>query len=186
MDTTRLEAFSDGVMAVIITIMVLELKVPAGASLHDLQALLPNFLVYALSFQVIGIYWNNHHHLFKAAKYINVKVMWANLNLLFWLSLIPFFTAWFGEHHNDKVPTATFGVVLLCAALASNILRRTVLAANPDFKLHQQTGTEYKGLLTISSYMLAIPLALVNIWISVALYIFVGVLWFIPDRLLAK
>ncbi len=182
MKTTRLEFFSDAVMGVIITIMVLELHVPEGASWHDLQEVAPSFLIYLLSFQVIGIYWNNHHHLFKGAETITTKVVWANLNLLFWLSLIPFFTAWFGEHHDQAAPTAAFGMVLLCAALASNFLRQIVTKTSSASKTAQPKTGDYRGLVTIVSYLVAVGLAFVAPWASITLYVLVGALWFIPER----
>ncbi len=175
MSTTRLEAFSDGVLAIIITIMVLELKIPHGSALIDLQPLIPIFLTYALSFQIIGIYWNNHHHLLHAAKEINSKIMWANLNLLFWLSLIPFATGWLGENYTQSWPTAMYGILLLLAAGAYQILQKTITKEKSD--------NETKGKLSLICYMLAVFLAFVNPIFSDLLYASVALMWFIPKHI---
>lgn len=175
MSTNRLETFSDGVLAIIITIMVLELKIPHGSDLADLQPLVPIFLAYALSFQVIGTYWNNHHHLLHAAKEINSKIMWANLNLLFWLSLIPFATGWLGENYTQSWPTATYGILLLLAAGAYQILQKTIT--------NQKSGNETKGVLSLICYILAVSLAFVNPIFSDLLYASVAIMWFIPKHI---
>ena len=179
----RLEAFSDGVIAILITIMVLELKIPEGADWAALVAITPRFLTYAMSFVFLGIYWNNHHHLLHATDRINGKVLWANLHLLFWLSLVPATTAWMGENHFEAVPTAVYGVVLLLSAIAYTILLRTILGAQgPDSKLARAVGGDFKGNLSLACYAAAIPLAFVNQWISDGLYVFVAMIWLVPDR----
>ena len=183
MEKNRLEAFSDGVLAIIITIMVLELKVPAGSDLAALKPLLPVFLTYALSFIYLGIYWNNHHHLLKAAGRVNGAMMWANLHLLFWLSLFPFVTGWMGENHFTTVPTAIYGTVLLLAAIAYYILQSVIIAGQGcDSKLAAAIGKDWKGKISPVLYFIAIPLAFVNPWISSGLYVFVALLWLVPDR----
>jgi uncharacterized membrane protein len=183
MSKNRLEAFSDGVLAVIITIMVLELKVPTGASLSALGPTLSVFLVYILSFVNVGIYWNNHHHLLYAAKRIDGRTIWANLHLLFWLSLIPFTTAWMGENHFAAVPTAIYGCVLILAGLAYTILQRALIGANGrESTLAKALGSDLKGRTSILLYAAAIGLAFFNQWISDALYVTVAAIWFIPDR----
>src|SRR6266576_148299 len=179
----RLEAFSDGVIAILITIMVLELKVPHGTAWDALRPLLPVFLTYVLSFVMVGIYWNNHHHMLHAAERINGKVMWANLHLLFWLSLTPFITGWMGENHFAPLPTALYGAVLLCSAIAYTILQIAVIGAQgPHSNLATAVGSDLKGKLSIAAYVLAIPLAFVNQWISDALYVAVALVWLVPDR----
>jgi uncharacterized membrane protein len=179
----RLEAFSDGVMAVIITIMVLELKVPQGGDLAALQPLLPVFLTYLLSFVFLGIYWSNHHHLLHATDRVTGGVLWANLHLLFWLSLTPFVTGWMGENHFEAAPTALYGAVLLCAAVAYYILQTTIIRAQgPHSTLAKAVGGDLKGKLSPVIYAIAIPLAFVNQNISDALYVFVALLWLVPDR----
>ncbi|MGH9465686.1 MAG: TMEM175 family protein [Thermoanaerobaculia bacterium] len=179
----RLEAFSDGVVAILITILVLELKVPRGANLVALRPLLPVFLTYVLSFVFLGIYWNNHHHMLHAADRVNGKILWANLHLLFWLSLIPFTTGWMGENHAAPLPTAVYGVVLLLAAVAYTILQKTIVRHHgPDSRLAEAVGGDLKGKLSLASYAAAIPLAFVDSWIAVGLYIFVALLWLVPDR----
>ena len=178
----RLEAFSDGVIAVIITIMVLELKAPEEADWHALRSLLPTFLTYVLSFIFIGIYWNNHHHLLHATERIGGGVLWANLHLLFWLSLVPFVTAWVGENHEAAVPCAAYGVVLLMCGVAFTILLRSLLAApggNP--RLAAAVGSDVKGRLSLLLYATAIGLAFVNQWISDAIYVTVALIWLVPD-----
>jgi uncharacterized membrane protein len=183
MSKARLEAFSDGVIAILITIMVLELKVPAGASGAALRPLIPVFLTYVLSFVFLGIYWNNHHHMLHAAHRINGKILWANLHLLFWLSLVPFITGWMGENHFDPLPTAVYGGVLLMAAVAFTILKNLLVAAQgPDSALAAALGDDTKGKLSLALYVAAIPLAFVNQWISDALYVAVALLWLVPDR----
>jgi uncharacterized membrane protein len=180
---TRLEAFSDGVLAIIITIMVLELKVPHGANLDDLRPMLPVFLSYLLSFLYVGIYWNNHHHLFHSSKHVSAAILWANLHLLFWLSLFPFSTAWIGENHLAPTPMAAYGFVLLMAALAYYILQRAILAREGrDSILAKALGRDWKGKLSPVLYLAAMPLAYVNPWISAGLYAVAALIWFIPDR----
>jgi len=179
----RLEAFTDGVMAVIITIMVLELKVPEGADLPALQPLLPVFFTYLLSFVYLGIYWNNHHHMLHATDRINGAILWANLHLLFWLSLVPFVTGWMGENHFEAVPTAVYGTVLLCAGVAYYILQTMLVRAQgPGSKLARAIGWDWKGKLSPLIYAAAIPLAFVNELIADALYITVALIWLVPDR----
>lgn len=180
----RMEAFSDGVLAVIITIMVLEMKVPHGAGLAALAPVLPVFLVYVLSFIYLAIYWNNHHHLLHAVERISGPAMWANLHLLFWLSLIPFVTGWMGENHFAAVPTAVYGAVLLAAALAWLPLQRALIAANggAQSKLARAVRRDFKGKLSVVCYAVAIALAFVNQWIADALYVLVAILWLVPDR----
>jgi len=180
----RLEAFSDGVMAIIITIMVLELKVPHGASLHDdLLPLLPVFLSYVLSFVYVGIYWNNHHHMLHASTTVTGAMLWANLHLLFWLSLFPFATGWMGENHFARVPTALYGVVLLMAAIAYYLLERAIIRAQgPDSILKKAVGRDLKGKLSPLLYILAIVATLLSTWIAEAIYVAVAMIWLIPDR----
>ncbi len=179
----RLEAFSDGVLAIIITIMVLELKVPHGIDLDALRVLVPVFLSYVLSFIFVGIYWSNHHHLIHAARHVNGGILWANLHLLFWLSLIPFVTGWMGENHFAAWPVALYGVVLLCAALAYYILARVLITHHgTDSALARALGRDFKGRLSVVIYATAIPLAFVNSWLACALYVVVAVMWLIPDR----
>src|SRR5216117_2423927 len=183
MKTTRLEAFSDGVLAIIITIMVLELKVPHATELTALKPMLPVLLSYVLSFIYLGIYWNNHHHLFQAAKEVSGRILWANLHLLFWLSLFPFTTAWMGEYHLAPTPTAVYGFVLLMAAIAYYILQRAIIAhQGSDSLLASAIGQDWKGKLSPLLYLGAILLAFVQPWISNSLYLFVALLWLIPDR----
>ena len=183
MNKSRLEAFSDGVIAILITIMVLELKVPHGTDLASLRAVLPVFLTYVLSYVFLGIYWNNHHHLIHAAERINGKILWANLHLLFWLSLVPFVTGWMGENHFAPVPTAVYGVVMLVAGVAYLILQKTILAEQgPHSKLAAAVGHDVKGPISALLYALAIPLAFVREWISDALYVTVALIWLVPDK----
>ena len=183
MNKGRLEAFSDGVIAIIITIMVLELKVPHGDSLDVLLPLWPVFLSYTLSFVNLGIYWNNHHHMLHATRQISGNVLWANLHLLFWLSLVPFVTGWMGENEFAPVPTAIYGAVLLMAAVAYWILLQTILQAEgPDSLLRTAVGSDWKGKLSPILYVVAIPLAFVHEAIAGALYVAVALLWLIPDR----
>ena len=183
MSKNRLELFSDAVIAIILTIMVLELHVPHGHELADLRPLIPLFLSYLASFIGIGIYWNNHHHLLLVTKKINAGVMWANLHLLFWLSLLPFVTAWIGENFTKPWPVALYGVVVLFAGIAHNILWRTIVAAQgKDSLLAQVIGSDLKGTLSIIFYVLGISLTFVNVWFSYLLYLIVAVMWLIPDR----
>ena len=179
----RLEAFSDGVIAILITIMVLELKVPRGADMRALRPLLPVFLTYVLSYIYLGIYWTNHHHMLHATTRINGKVLWANLHLLFWLSLVPFATGWMGENHFASLPTAVYGVVLLLAAIAYVILQNTIIAAHGEqSKLAIAVGRDVKGKLSPLLYAAAIPLAFVREWIADAIYVLVALMWLVPDR----
>jgi len=183
MTTNRIEAFSDGVIAIIITIMVLELKVPDLDNFSALVPLLPVFLSYALSFIYVGIYWNNHHHLFHSAKRVTGAMMWANLHLLFWLSLIPFATAWGGQNHPGSAPMALYGFILLMAAVAYYILQRTIIAQQgPDSILAKAVGKDWKGKLSPLVYLVAILLAFVNPMISSVLYVLVALIWLVPDR----
>jgi uncharacterized membrane protein len=183
MNKTRLEAFSDGVLAIIITIMVLELKIPHATDPAALKALLPVFLSYVLSFIYLGIYWNNHHHLLQAARRVNGTILWANLHLLFWLSLIPFATGWMGENHFAPLPTALYGVVLLCAAIAYELLQYLLIKHHGSQDvLKVAVGKDWKGKISLLCYLAAIPLAFVNQWIADALYIAVAAIWFIPDK----
>ena len=183
MGKTRLEAFSDGVLAIIITIMVLELKVPHGPDFDALKPLLPVFLSYLLSFIYVGIYWNNHHHLLKACRRVNGGIMWANLHLLFWLSLLPFTTGWMGENHFTTVPTALYGAVLLLAAIAYYILQFLIIAEQgPGSKLARSIGRDFKGKLSPILYAVAIGVSWVRPWIAGSIYVFVALMWLVPDR----
>ena len=190
MEKNRLEAFSDGVLAIIITIMVLELKVPHEveqvrhtAELADLKPLLPVFLSYVLSFIYVGIYWNNHHHMFHSTRHVSGGILWANLHLLFWLSLFPFTTGWVGENHLAPTPTAIYGFVLLMAGIAYYILQRTIIIQQGrNSLLATAIGTDWKGKLSPALYLSAIPLAFVSPWIAIGLYAFVAILWLVPDR----
>jgi len=183
MSTGRLEAFSDGVIAILITIMILELKVPHGADLAALRPVLPVFLTYVLSYVFLGIYWSNHHHLLHATKRVTGGVLWANLHLLFWLSLVPFVTAWMGENKFHPVPTAIFGVVMLLAAIAYYILVRAILAGEgASSELAAAVGTDTKGRISPVLYALAIPLSFVRSWIALGIYVFVALMWLVPDR----
>ncbi len=183
----RLEAFSDGVMAIIITIMVLELKVPHGADLTDLRPLIPVFLGYILSFIFIGIYWNNHHHLFQVVLQVNGSALWANLHLLFWLSLIPFVTGWMGENHFSGKPVALYGVVLFFSGLAYYILAR-VLVTHHDSESHlaQAIGSDFKGKISLVVYAVAILVSAVSPLSACALYVLVAIMWLVPDRRIEK
>jgi len=183
MSKNRLEAFSDGVLAIIITIMVLELAVPRGADLSILKPLIPKFLSYVLSFVFLGIYWNNHHHLFQAVEQVKGGALWANLHLLFWLSLVPFVTGWMGENNFAPWPVALYGIVLLFAAIAYFILTRALLSIHEkDSVLATALGGDFKGKISIVIYLLAIPLAFISSWAAGGLYVFVEVIWLIPDR----
>ena len=179
----RVEGFSDGVMAVIITITAFELKVPGGHNLSDLGKDLSEVLVYVLSFTYIGIYWNNHHHLFKATEKLDGAVMWANLHLLFWLSLVPVLTGWVAKYYRYHLPASIYGCVFAGAAVAYAILVRAIVRANgPDSAVARGVGSDIKGRISILIYLLAIGLAWVSPWISYALYVTVAVIWFVPDR----
>jgi uncharacterized membrane protein len=181
--TGRLEAFSDGVIAIIITIMVLELKVPHATNLSALRPLIPVLGSYVLSFVFIGIYWNNHHHMLHAAGKVNGRILWANLHLLFWLSLVPFVTGWMGENCFEALPVALYGTVLLMAGLAYYVLARALAAHHgKDSKLAQAIGKDTKGVASLVIYATAIPLAFLNAWIAFSLYVVVALIWFIPDR----
>jgi uncharacterized membrane protein len=179
----RLEAFSDGVIAVIITIMVLEMKVPHGESLDALAPLIPVFLCYVISFVFVGIYWNNHHHMLHAVHHVNGAILWANSHLLFWLSLIPFVTGWMGENHFAAVPVAVYGVVLLMSGVAYYILSRLLIRHHGhDSPLAAAVGNDMKGRISLIIYAIAIPLSFVNRWLAVALYVVVSLMWLVPDR----
>jgi uncharacterized membrane protein len=183
MPKARLEAFSDGVIAILITIMVLELKVPHGADWRALSPLFPVFTAYVLSFVYLGIYWNNHHHMLHAAGRVDGRILWANLHLLFWLSLIPFATAWMGENHFAALPTALYGVVLLLAAVAYFILARAIIATEgPRSRLAEAFGKDWKGKASIVLYAAAIPLAFLREWLADAIYAGVALMWLVPDR----
>jgi len=183
MGKNRLEAFSDGVIAIIITIMVLELKVPHGESIDTLAPLIPVFLSYVLSFIYVGIYWNNHHHMLHACLKVTGPILWANLHLLFWLSMFPFATGWMGENHFAATPSALYGVVLLMAAIAYWLLQQLIIASQgPDSILKKAVGGDWKGKLSPILYAIAIPVAFWSQWVSLSLYVFVALLWLIPDR----
>src|SRR5256886_7384120 len=183
MDTGRMEAFSDGVLAIIITIMVLELKVPHGADLPALSPLLPVFLSYVLSFVYVGIYWNNHHHMLQAGTAVTGAMLWANLHLLFWLSLFPFTTGWMGENHFTAVPTALYGMVLLMAAIAYYLLEQAIIRAQgPDSILKKAVGRDWKGKLSPALYLVAIVATLYSPWIAEAVFVAAALIWLIPDR----
>jgi uncharacterized membrane protein len=183
MTKTRLEAFSDAVVAIIITIMVLELRVPHGSDWTALRPLLPHFLTYLLSYIYLGIYWNNHHHMLHATQRVNGQILWANLHLLFWLSLVPFVTGWMGENQVAPEPTSLYGVVMLGAAIAYTILQSAIVRHHGvDSGLARAVGRDVKGKASLALYAAAIPLAFVNRWISVAIYILVAMAWLIPDR----
>ena len=183
MTKTRLEAFSDGVIAILITIMVLELRIPHGDTLEALEPLIPKFLSYVLSFIYLGIYWNNHHHMLHATHRVTGPMLWANLHLLFWLSLVPFVTGWSGENHFAALPTACYGLVLLLAAFAYLILQRTIIASQgPGSVLARAVGTDWKGKVSPLLYLIAIPAAFWHREISQAIYVLVAVIWLVPDR----
>ncbi len=183
MEKNRIEAFSDGVLAIIITIMVLDLKVPKGSEVALLKPLLPVFLTYALSFLYLGIYWNNHHHLLKAARSVTGAMMWANLHLLFWLSLFPFVTGWMGENHFATAPTALYGAVMLLAAIAYFLLQTVIMSQyDRDSKLARAIGKDWKGKLSPALYSAGIALAFFRPWISCLIYFSVALIWLIPDR----
>lgn len=187
MQKNRLEAFSDGVLAIVITIMVLELKVPHGSDLHALTPLIPVFLSYILSFLYIGIYWNNHHHLLHATRHINGRVLWANLHLLFWLSLLPFSTGWMGENHFNALPTAIYGINLAACAVAYWLLVHTITSAEKENNtLRFAIGRDYKGMVSVACYCLAVPLAFYHEWISQLIYLAMALVWVIPDSRIEK
>jgi uncharacterized membrane protein len=182
MNKTRLEAFSDGVIAILITIMVLELKIPHGASLEALRPVLPVFLTYVVSFAFLGIYWNNHHHMLHLATTITGKILWANLHLLFWLSLIPFVTGWMGENDFAPLPTALYGVVLLLSGVAYLILQNAIIASQgPQSRLAAAVGRDLKGKLSAVLYAVAIPTAFANHWVAEVIYVGVALMWLVPD-----
>ena len=183
MGKTRMETFFDGVVAIIITIMVLEMKVPHGESIETLSPLVPVLLSYVLSFMYLGIYWNNHHHMMHATHRVTGSMLWANLHLLFWLSLIPFTTGWMGENHFAKLPAAAYGVVLLMSAAAYWILQQRIIASQgEDSLLKKAVGSDWKGKLSPVLYVVAILLAFLSSWLSVGIYVFVALMWVIPDR----
>jgi uncharacterized membrane protein len=183
----RLEAFSDGVLAIIITIMVLEMKVPHGAEMSSLKPLIPVFISYVLSFVYLGIYWNNHHHLLHATQHVSAGILWSNLHLLFWLSLVPFVTGWMGENHFAQLPVILYGVVLLFAAIAFFILQGQIIKKHgTDSALSQAIGTDRKGKMSLLLYLGAIGLGFINPWIACAIYVLVAIIWFIPDRRIEK
>lgn len=179
----RLEAFTDGVIAILITILVLELRAPHGADLAALEPLAPTVLSYILSFIYIAIYWNNHHHLMHAVRHVDGRILWANIHLLFWLSLVPFATAWMGDNHFAALPVAMYGGVLFMAAIAFTILVRLLIARHgPKSTLARAVGPDRKGWISLAMYAAAIPLAFVNRWLSVALYVTVAIVWLVPDK----
>ena len=183
MTTGRLEAFTDAVIAIVITILVLELEVPHGTHLAALGDVVPVFLTYVLSFVYLGIYWNNHHHMMVLTERVNGKILWANLHLLFWLSLVPFTTAWMGENDFAEVPTAFYGADLLFAAIAYFILQTAIIAEEgPDSRLRAAIGRDLKGKVSPLLYLAAIPLAFVSPWIPLAVYVLVALIWLVPDR----
>lgn len=183
----RLEAFSDGVLAIIITIMVLELKVPHGASLQDLQPLIPVFLSYLLSFIYIGIYWNNHHHMLQSVHKVNGKALWANMHLLFWLSLVPFATSWMGENHFSQWPSIVYGFVLMMAAIAYYVLSICFINLHgKESAFAKALGKDYKGFASLVLYALGVLLSFLNHWFGFSMYVLVAIIWFIPDRRFEK
>jgi uncharacterized membrane protein len=187
MSKGRMEAFSDGVLAIIITIMVLELRVPHEAEIASLLPIVPVFMSYVLSFVFLAIYWNNHHHLLQVCTAVDGRVLWANMHLLFWLSMIPFVTGWMGENHFAAWPVALYGVVLLLAAVAYFILTRTLLAVHgSDSVLASALGNDFKGKVSVVIYLVAIPFAFVHSWVAGALYALVAIIWLIPDRRMEK
>ena len=179
----RLEAFSDGVIAIIITIMVLELHVPREADVHALRPLLPVFISYALSFVYLGIYWNNHHHMLQAVHRVDGRILWANLHLLFWLSLVPFATGWLGETHFGRWPVSLYGAVLLLAAIAYFLLARSLVRLHgPESVIARALGSDFKGRISIVIYAVAMPLAFLQPYLSLGLFVAVAIMWLIPDR----
>ena len=187
MHKTRLEAFSDGVLAIIITIMVLEIKVPHGEGLDALRPLLPVFFSYVLSFIYVGIYWNNHHHMLHATRKVSGGVLWANLHLLFWLSLLPFASGWMGENHFAPMSVALYGVILLMAGFAYWLLARAIIRADgPESLLARAIGKDWKGNASVLLYLVAIPLTFFNEWVAEAIYVGVALMWLVPDRRIEK
>lgn len=187
MTSNRLEAFSDGVLAIIITIMVLELKVPEGATLEALKPVMPVFLSYVLSFIYIGIYWNNHHHMLHVVKNINGATLWHNLHLLFWLSLVPVTTHWIGEHYAEPYPVALYGFILLMAGVAYYFLALALVKAEgQNSKLSQSIGSDFKGKISIVFYIIGIGLSFLNTWLGIVCYILVAGIWFVPDKRIEK
>ena len=187
MGKARLEAFSDGVIAIIITIMVLELKVPHGDGLAALNPLLPVFFSYVLSFIFVGIYWINHHHMVHTVRRVTASILWANLHLLFWLSLIPFVTGWLGENHFAALPAMVYGCVMLCSAIAYTILQRAIIAHDPSGSLLQEAiGNDRKGKLSLLLYVIGISVALWLPWLAMGVYVLVSLIWLIPDRRIEK
>ena len=187
MNKNRLEAFSDGVIAIIITIMVLELKIPHSTDIKDLQPVLPAFLSYVLSFIYLGIYWNNHHHMLHTVRKVTGPILWSNLHLLFWLSLVPFVTGWMGENHFASVTCSLYGFIMLMAAIAYYILQQNIIASQGDDSLLKKAvGKDWKGKLSPVLYAVAIPAAFLLQWISLGLYVFVALIWLIPDRRIEK
>jgi len=187
MSKTRMEAFSDGVIAILITNMVLELSGPHEPTLEALRPLIPTFLSYVLSFVYLGIYWNNHHHLIQAVQHVNGRVLWANLHLLFWLSLVPFVTNWMGDNHFAAWPVALYGVVLVFAGIAYFILSRALIALHgSQSTIATALGNDFKGKISVVLYLVAIPLAFVYTWIACGVYFFVAIVWLIPDRRIEK
>jgi uncharacterized membrane protein len=187
MKKSRLEAFSDGVLAILITILVLQLTVPRGSDLAALYPLMPIFLSYVLSFIYLAIYWNNHHHLLQATDQVNGRILWANMHLLFWLSLVPFITGWVGQNPRAAWPAALYGIVLFFAAIAYYILSRILISLHgQDSVLGQAIGSDLKGRISLVFYLIAVPAAFINTWLSYSLYILVAVIWLIPDRRIEK
>ena len=187
MTKSRLEAFSDGVLAIIITIMVLELHVPQGKDFHVLRPLIPVLLAYVLSFVYVGIYWNNHHHLLHAVKRVNGNVLWANLHLLFWLSLFPFVTVWMGENGLAPHPAALYGIVLMMAGFAYWILERTLISTEgANSVLAKAVGKDRKGIISVVLYAVAVPMAFLGHWFAQCLYVLVALIWLVPDRRIEK
>jgi uncharacterized membrane protein len=187
MEKGRLEAFTDGVLAIVITIMVLEMKVPAGADLHALKASTPVLLAYALSFVNVGLFWNNHHHMLQASKHVNGKVLWANLFLLFWMSLVPFVIRWMDESGFQALPTASYGVILAMSGIGYVILQQTLIACNgPESPLARAIGNDFKGKVSLATYVIAIPLSFFHVWIAITLYALVAMIWLIPDPRIEK
>jgi uncharacterized membrane protein len=183
MTTGRLEAFSDGVIAILITIMVLELKVPEGHTFDALRPLGPTLSSYVLSFVFLGIYWNNHHHMFQIAERVNGAVLWANLHLLFWLSLVPFATIWMGENHRESWPTAAYGIVLNLAGVAYYVLARVIIATEgPESLMAKAVGSDRKGIASLVLYSIAIAVAFIEPWVAQGLFVVVAMMWFVPDR----
>lgn len=187
MNKNRIEAFSDGVLAIIITIMILEIKVPINSTFESLKPLIPIFLSYVLSFTYVGIYWNNHHHMFQAVKQINGKVLWGNLFLLFWLSLIPFGTSWIGSQNFSAVPMSCYGFILfMCAISYTILLKKIIKLEGKDSLLAKVTENDYKGKISLIFYLLGIPMAFVSVWVSGLLYFAVAIIWIIPDMRIEK